>query len=415
MTQGPATPEQVREALRRSADALEQRAEEVSVDIARVLHRGVVLQDDPRSLRDSARTSQEILRAFVRTVRRGEPVHGVEPPPDALAVARALARSGEGLRQLLRLCHLGHGAVLNAWEADIAALDADADVIVSATRAAHHVTFAWVDAFSGRLSDEYERERDRLVRTGEAQRARTIRALLAGDTKDPAAAGRTLGYELARHHTALVLWTDEGRGEAGALLESAAHDAARALDAGRPLLLPVAGTVTWAWVGRAHVPPGEVVREVLGGRRQDGVSIAVGEPADGAAGFRRSHQDAHDAFRVALLGSRRAGTITAFESVPIAAMLVGDLDRTRRFVQAQLGALATDDDDHARLRATLRVYLDEQGSRQATAERLGIHANTVGNRVRACHETLGEDLHGRRQEVHLALLLAAQLGSGVLS
>jgi DNA-binding PucR family transcriptional regulator len=103
-----------------------------------------------------------------------------------------------------------------------------------------------------------------------------------------------------------------------------------------------------------------------------------------------------------------------YRDVQLAATFAGDLERARRFVRIHLGELASDDDEHLRLRATLKVFLDEHGSRQATADRLGIHANTVGNRIRTCQDLLGDSVDRRPLELHVALALAERLGSAVL-
>jgi DNA-binding PucR family transcriptional regulator len=204
-----------------------------------------------------------------------------------------------------------------------------------------------------------------------------------------------------------VLWrASEDEGD----LETAAHELTRALGGHRPLTVPISPTVLWAWVASDDPPPHHTVAELGRFPRSDGVSTAVGEPARGAAGFAASHADAQDAQRVALLGRRRAGTTVVFGKVELAAMLSADLERTRRFVRRHLGALATDDDEHARLRATLRIYLDEHRSRQATAERLGVHVNTVGNRLRVCQRILDRDLDEPHLELHVALVLAERLG-----
>jgi DNA-binding PucR family transcriptional regulator len=83
-------------------------------------------------------------------------------------------------------------------------------------------------------------------------------------------------------------------------------------------------------------------------------------------------------------------------------------------VLEELGPLSVDDDENARLRATLKVYLEENASRVAVSRRLGIHANTVANRVRACQELLGRDLGTRQVELQVALTLAETLGAAVL-
>jgi DNA-binding PucR family transcriptional regulator len=97
-----------------------------------------------------------------------------------------------------------------------------------------------------------------------------------------------------------------------------------------------------------------------------------------------------------------------------AALVAGDLERARRFVRAELGALAAGDDETTRLRATLKVYLEESGSRVATARRLGVHPNTVANRVQSCREVLARDLTERRVQLEVALALAQLLGPAVL-
>ena len=67
----------------------------------------------------------------------------------------------------------------------------------------------------------------------------------------------------------------------------------------------------------------------------------------------------------------------------------GSIELIRAWVIETLGSLADDDDQHAMLRDTLRVFLQEGGSFKATAERLTLHKNTVQYRVRKAEESLG--------------------------
>jgi hypothetical protein len=402
----------VRRALRDAAAGMEEHAERIAADIAAALHRDApVLAGDAGTIEGGAR---EIVRTFVRTIRSGAPLDTFGPVEGARRRARALARSDSGLGHLLRLCHIGHGALLSAWTRELRSLDVPPEVLLAASAAAHEVTFAWVDHLTQQLSDEYGRERDRRVRAGEAERARTIRVVLAGDVRDPDAMSRTLGYELSRHHTAMVVWAEAAEGDADAILEQAAYDLAQRLGGNRPLLLPISGTVLWAWTATWAAPPPEVFDRLAAEPLLNRVCASVGEPAFGAAGMRDSHRDAEHAFRVAQLRGRRPGGVWLYSRITLAAMMVGDVERTRRFVRAQLGDLAAGDDEHARLRATLRVFLDQRGSRRATAIRLGIHSNTVGNRIRRCEEILGRGLAEGHMELHVALALAQQLGSKVL-
>ena len=95
-------------------------------------------------------------------------------------------------------------------------------------------------------------------------------------------------------------------------------------------------------------------------------------------------------------------------------MLGGDTARARRFVRSELGPLAEDDDEAARLRIILKVYLEESGSRVGTARRLNVHPNTVANRVQTCRDMLDRSLGDRRVQLEVALALAELLGPAVL-
>ena len=68
------------------------------------------------------------------------------------------------------------------------------------------------------------------------------------------------------------------------------------------------------------------------------------------------------------------------------------------------------DDTSARLRETLRGFLDSQGSYTDTAARMHVHKNTVHYRVRQAEEQLGRPVNYHRLETEVALLLCDQLG-----
>jgi len=60
----------------------------------------------------------------------------------------------------------------------------------------------------------------------------------------------------------------------------------------------------------------------------------------------------------------------------------------------------------ARLRATVRVYLEENLSPARAARRLGIHQNTVVYRVKRSEELLGHAIEQRRLQIEVALRLS---------
>jgi DNA-binding PucR family transcriptional regulator len=63
----------------------------------------------------------------------------------------------------------------------------------------------------------------------------------------------------------------------------------------------------------------------------------------------------------------------------------------------------------ARLRATLRVYLEENLSPARAARRLGIHQNTVVYRVKRAEEILGHSIEQGRLELEVSLRLSEGL------
>jgi DNA-binding PucR family transcriptional regulator len=96
------------------------------------------------------------------------------------------------------------------------------------------------------------------------------------------------------------------------------------------------------------------------------------------------------------------------------AMMLGSGELLPAWVAGTLGGLAADDEQHARLRETLLVFLDTGGSYKATAERLVLHKNTVQYRIRRAEESLGHPVGDHRHDVELALRASRWLGSSVL-
>jgi DNA-binding PucR family transcriptional regulator len=156
------------------------------------------------------------------------------------------------------------------------------------------------------------------------------------------------------------------------------------------------------WAGLHDLPAGG--RKTLP-EAADGLRVALGAPGHGVEGFCQSHLEAHRARRVAKLGRARAGC-TPFDDVALDALATHDLGEARRFVEHELGPLASEDDAILRLRATLRVFLEEGSSFVRAARRLGVHENTVTYRVHRAEDLLGRRAAERQLELRVALRLA---------
>jgi DNA-binding PucR family transcriptional regulator len=134
-------------------------------------------------------------------------------------------------------------------------------------------------------------------------------------------------------------------------------------------------------------------------------SVAVGTPHAGAAGMARTHHEARAARRMADIFGTEAGTILQHPAVALASLVCADAAAAVNFVDTELGELGADTDSARRLRATIRVFLDEKQSPSRTAHRLGIHQNTVSYRVKRAEEMLRRPIDHRRLELEVALQL----------
>jgi DNA-binding PucR family transcriptional regulator len=275
-------------------------------------------------------------------------------------------------------------------------------------------TFAYVDALVCLAEDLYTSEREHWLRSASASEVETINAILSEQPIDIDVASRRLRYEVRRVHVAAIAWVDaheEGR-DTLALLEAAISDIAAAMGNQRPLIQPLGILSIAAWISTNAPVPSRVLDELrFASNTAPGVRVAIGEQAPGIAGFRTSHIEALDAQRVARLAGRREGSITRYQDIALPALATANIEHSRRFVERELGRLASRDDTTRRLAATVRTYLDENGSRGRTAKRLHVHENTVAYRLRQAEELLGRSLEKRTLELRVALALADLVNS----
>ncbi|WAZ21512.1 helix-turn-helix domain-containing protein [Streptomyces cinnabarinus] len=381
-----------------------------AVEVARDMAAHIVRQVPEHGTPGAYPLFQRAVEATVLTAVRGL---ATEPEPNASLVAShavagiaELARRNVPLDRVLRGVRLGH-AYLHARLME--ALDKEPeDIRAQEVHRISELLFVYADVQSSRLAEEYVAERDRWRRSTEAARRRTVDDLLTGRSIGAAVAARTLGYELARHHTAFIV-TSRSQDTSADELRQLAAELCRAAG-GESLLTVTAGaTELWAWA----CWPAEPSRDALAAlpalvpeRRP--LRAAIGPVGYGVEGFRRSHRGAREAERVARLG--RTGWLCDYTDVSTAALLTADTEHARWFAARVLGALGADDPRVRELRETLRVYLAEGRSPQGAAELLFVARNTVTYRVRRALELLGRPLEQDALELRMALEIARLLG-----
>jgi hypothetical protein len=278
-------------------------------------------------------------------------------------------------------------------------------------------TSRFLDESAAAIVSEYLAESQRAIARTVARQRRTLAALLAGEHVPDEEAARALGLNLAHHHLAVVLWTGEQNPPSGgrAGLEAAASRAAAALRAaGHFATLDGSDdTAVLCWISRPGPFPADYPARLSRALAAGEVRVAVGAPAKGAAGFRRSYLAARDAERIARQGF--AGQVTAYRDVDLIALLTADPERAQRFVADHLGGLAAQHDDTvADLRATALCYLESGCSLVKTAAALHVHRNTVLYRLGSIERLLGHELGVNPLAVHAALALAQRLGPALL-
>jgi DNA-binding PucR family transcriptional regulator len=401
------------------AGALAPRTAEVSADVYDLIVRQIPqLRSDSRVLALLEASVGENVATVLNILQHGIDVEQVHTPAAAAEYARRLAQRGVPMTALLRAYRIGATRFQDWCLRELGRHVDDASIVSAAGLHITEITAMYIDRVSEEVISVYEAEKGSWLRNLSVAQASRVRALLHGERVDLDSSEAILGYRLRQHHVGVVCWVDvaESGGAALGPLEHATAEVARRAECdGRPIFLPQDESTAWAWLplgarSRFAVPDGRTA-DGAGGA---GIRCAFGAAGSGLAGFRRTHRQAVGAHAVALAAGHAAQPATSFEDVAPLALMSGSIELIRAWVGEILGPLADDDEHTARLRETLRVFLQENGSFKATAERLTLHKNTVQYRVRKAEENLGRPVEERRLHVELALLASHWLGAAVL-
>jgi hypothetical protein len=348
-------------------------------------------------------------------------VERVEAPTAALEYARRLAQHGVPVNALVRAYRLGQRQMNELVFAELRAMDIPEPMRVAVIEAITGTMFEYIDWMSQQVVGVYEDERERWLENQNSLRALRVREVLAANKAiDVDAATTSIRYPLRWHHLGLIMWyPDPGtEGDDLARLQRFVRELGEAAGAGAGSLFVAADrSCGWGWLPyRAVVTDAveKVRRFAL--TRPDSPSVAIGTMASGIEGFRRSHREAAEARGVAIVRERRGSTVIAASDpgVSVVARLGGDVVDTREWVVAVLGDLAGDNENDARLRETLRMYLACGSSYKVAAEELNMHFNSVKYRVGRAVARRGREIGSDRLEVELALLACHWYGPAVL-
>jgi DNA-binding PucR family transcriptional regulator len=343
-------------------------------------------------------------------VRHGIDVSAAAAPVTALEHARAMAARGYSVDVMLRFYRIGHAYFSERVLGRIADVVPDPRLAMEVSADLQRYAFAYADRISSQVAAEYVAELDRMQNRARAAQTDAVRALVAGDPIDLGRAERTLSHRLTGCQTAFICWTD---GDDADLLRVGAVVGTH-LGSAHPLLVPDGAQALWGWAATTRVPDLERDHlDRLASRIPRGVHVSLGNAAQDAAGFRTSHAEAQRARRIIELSGRDV-RLTTYAEVALVDVMTGDLELARSFVVTELGALAADGRREGEERQVVLAVLDAQGGLAAAAAQLGLHRNTVLQRLRRAEERRGRPATVRVAELHAALRLAEALGPVVL-
>jgi DNA-binding PucR family transcriptional regulator len=405
-----------------TADRLLQRLAAVSSDVLRTL------EDQIPELRGDAQL-MELLGASVdgnvdtilHAMRYDIGVERIEAPTTALEYARRLAQQGMPVNALVRAYRLGQRRVNELVFAELRAIDIPEPMRVGVIEAMTGTLFEYIDWMSQQVVAVYEEERERWLENQNSLRALRVREVLAANKSiDADAASTSIRYPLRWHHLGLVMWYPDAGPEGDQLgrLQKFLRELGEAAGAdGNPLFVAADRSCGWGWLAyRASVADAVVKVRRFAQTRPNSPNVAIGTMARGVDGFRRSHREAETARSVAVIAKRPEPTVISATDpgLSLVARLGADVVATCDWVATVLGDLATDNENDARLRETLRVFLGCGSSYKAAAEELNLHFNSVKYRVGRAVARRGREIGSDRLDIELALLACHWYGAAVL-
>jgi DNA-binding PucR family transcriptional regulator len=396
-------------------------------DVSTVIR--LVLEADIADLRTGellAASVEANVATILNALRYHLPVNGIQAPPAAMEYARRLAQQGIPASALIRAYRLGQRRMTEMVFDELHTLSIPPAERISAVERITTILFEFIDRITEEVVVVYDEERTGWLENQNSIRAVRVREVLDGRRSiDVDAVAEAIRYPLRWHHVALVLWYPESAADGDAIprLQRFVRELAEAAGASAaPLIVAADQLSAWAWLpyrARPQDPVAEIRRFAAVGRTVP--DVAIGALGSGLGGFRSSHRSAQRAHAVALArgsarGTSREATVVAAQDpgLTTAALLGGDLAETREWVDAVLGDLASDTDNDARLRETLRVFLRTGSSYKAAAAEMEMHFNSIKYRVGRAVERRGRPIAEDRLDVELALLVCHWYGSAVL-
>lgn len=308
-------------------------------------------------------------------------------PTVLLAQARHAARGGVDLDIVLRRYVAGYALfgdfVLQAIEAgDFGMHGVD-------LRRIWKVQATLLERLVAAVSAEYRQELARSLKSGDDRRTESVKRLLAGQFLE----SDELRYEFDAWHIGAVA--------IGPGAQTVVRDLAAKLD--RRLLLALPGDEkVWAWLGGHRKVAARDVERLAPTPWPSGLSLALGEPERGVAGWRLTHRQARAALPIA---QRPLARLVRYADVALLAAALHDEVLASSLQRLYLDPLTYERDSGTCLRRTLRAYFYADRNVSSTAALLGVSRQTVSKRLRMVEQRVCRQLDACASEMDTALRL----------
>lgn len=302
-------------------------------------------------------------------------------PQAAVAQARRAVRAGVSLSMVQRRYFAGHrefGEFVTQEIERVGLLNNGAVV--------HHLRRAQealLEHMTAAIEHEYIQEQESI---GGSRRSKIAQRLLSGESVEPSELAE-LDYEIDNYwHLGLIA---SGKG---------VEDVVRTLRGryGCKLLCVSLNSHVCAWLGMQQAPTDKHFSIT----EHSGLSLALGEPGRGLDGWRLTYHQARAAFAVAL---RRPEGVAWYADSRLLAAALQNETLARSLTQKYLVPLSGQSDGGAKLRRTLRTYIDSECNATSAAHGLRIGRHTVESRVHTAERLIAATLRECLPELDVAL------------
>jgi hypothetical protein len=307
-------------------------------------------------------------------------------PAPLLSQARLAARHGVGIDTVLRRYTAGYALLVDFLAEEV---ERDVALPTSELRRLLAASSSALDRLLAHVSEEHTRELERRLNfSEERRRTERLERLLAGEPVDVS----DIPYDFDRWHVGIAVQGAEARDhvrEVSATLGS------------RRLFVVKEDERVWAWLGFREAPDlAEVMAAIDPGGEE---FVALGEPADGLAGWRLTHRQALAALPIALRGGEQVVRYT--DVALVAAVLENELAATS-LRRLYLDPLTAERDGGETLRRTLSAYFATERNTSSAAALLGVTRRTITNRLRSAEKALCGPVKANAVELQTALQMA---------